>query len=86
MTARESGVAAKLVGVTWLVVAMFVGITLRYQVPNPVELLDDVAARPVPWLVANVALIVLPLVIAHGIIDTVAFVGYTLLKDKLNLP
>ncbi len=29
---------------------------------------------------------VLPLVIAHGIIDTVAFVGYTLLKDRLNLP
>jgi membrane protease YdiL (CAAX protease family) len=29
---------------------------------------------------------VLPLVIAHGIIDTVAFVGYTLFKDRLNLP
>lgn len=29
---------------------------------------------------------VLPLVVAHGIIDTVAFVGYTLLKDRLNLP
>ena len=29
---------------------------------------------------------VLPLVIAHGLIDTVAFVGYTLLKDSLNLP
>jgi membrane protease YdiL (CAAX protease family) len=29
---------------------------------------------------------VLPLVIAHGIIDTVSFVGYSLLKDRLNLP
>jgi membrane protease YdiL (CAAX protease family) len=29
---------------------------------------------------------VLPLVIAHAVIDTVAFVGYTLLKDQLNLP
>jgi membrane protease YdiL (CAAX protease family) len=29
---------------------------------------------------------VLPLVIAHGLIDTVAFVGYTLFKDRLNLP
>ena len=29
---------------------------------------------------------VLPLVIAHALIDTVAFVGYTLLKDQLNLP
>jgi membrane protease YdiL (CAAX protease family) len=29
---------------------------------------------------------VLPLVIAHAIIDTVAFVGYTLFKDRLNLP
>jgi uncharacterized protein len=29
---------------------------------------------------------VLPLVVAHGIIDTVAFVGYTVLKDRLNLP
>lgn len=29
---------------------------------------------------------VLPLVVAHAIIDGVAFVGYTLLKDKLNLP
>lgn len=29
---------------------------------------------------------VLPLIVAHGIIDSVAFVGYTLLKDRLNLP
>lgn len=29
---------------------------------------------------------VLPLVVAHGLIDTVAFVGYTLLKDRLDLP
>ena len=29
---------------------------------------------------------VLPLVIAHAIIDTVAFVGYALLKNTLNLP
>ncbi len=29
---------------------------------------------------------VLPLFIAHGIIDSVAFVGYALLKDQLNLP
>lgn len=29
---------------------------------------------------------VLPLVIAHACIDTVAFVGYTLLKDRLGLP
>jgi len=29
---------------------------------------------------------VLPLVVAHGIIDTVAFIGYTLFKDRLNLP
>jgi CAAX protease family protein len=29
---------------------------------------------------------VLPLVIAHGIIDTVSFVGYSLFKDRLNLP
>jgi hypothetical protein len=64
VTPRTAGVAAKVVGVTWLVVAMFVGITLRYQVPNPVELLEDVAARPVPWMIANVALIALPLAVA----------------------
>ena len=29
---------------------------------------------------------VLPLVIAHGIMDSVAFVGYALLKNRLNLP
>lgn len=29
---------------------------------------------------------VLPLVVAHALIDTVAFVGYTLLKESLNLP
>ncbi len=29
---------------------------------------------------------VLPLVVAHALIDTVAFVGYTLLKDSLSLP
>ncbi|MGI8702812.1 MAG: CPBP family intramembrane glutamic endopeptidase [Nocardioidaceae bacterium] len=29
---------------------------------------------------------VLPLVVAHGLIDTVAFVGYTLLKNRLDLP
>jgi len=29
---------------------------------------------------------VLPLIVAHGLIDTVAFVGYTLLKDRLDLP
>ena len=28
---------------------------------------------------------VLPLVIAHTILDVVAFVGYALLKDALNL-
>ena len=28
---------------------------------------------------------VLPLVIAHTILDTVAFVGYALLKDRLDL-
>jgi membrane protease YdiL (CAAX protease family) len=29
---------------------------------------------------------VLPLIVAHGIIDTVSFIGYALLKDRLNLP
>ena len=75
MTARAAGVAAKVVGVTWLAVAMFVGVTLRYQVPNPVELLEDVAERPVPWMVANVALILLPLAIALTVPLLVSLAG-----------
>ena len=61
MTARRTEVAAIVLGVAWLAIAMFVGVTIRYQVPNPAELLADVADRPVPWMASNVLLILLPL-------------------------
>lgn len=64
MTGDRSRVAAVVVGVAWLAIAMFVGVTIRYQVPNPAELLAEVADRPVPWMVSNVLLIVLPLPLA----------------------
>lgn len=64
MTDRAARIAAAVVGVAWLAIAMFVGVTIRYQVPNPAELLANVAERPVPWMVSNVLLIVLPLPLA----------------------
>lgn len=64
MTRDRARVAALLVGVAWLAIAMFVGVTIRYQVPNPAELLANVADRPVPWMASNVLLILLPLALA----------------------
>lgn len=64
MTAPRTRVAAAVVGGAWLAIALFVGVTIRYQVPNPAELLADVADRPVPWMASNVALILLSLALA----------------------
>lgn len=64
MTRDRTRVAAVVVGVAWLAIALFVGVTIRYRVPNPAELLADVAARPVPWMASNVLLILLPLALA----------------------
>jgi hypothetical protein len=48
-------------GVAWLATAGLIAVVVRLQVPTPAELLDDVAASPVPWIAANVLLIVAPL-------------------------
>lgn len=64
MTARRGRVATVVVGVAWLAIALFVGVTIRFQVPNPAELLERVADRPVPWMASNVLLILLPLALA----------------------
>ena len=44
-------------GVIWLVVPGFIGIVIRLQVPNPTELLRDVAAHRGLWIGANALLI-----------------------------
>ena len=42
----------------------FIAVVIRLQVPNPAELLADVAERPATWIGANVVLIVTPLTFA----------------------
>jgi hypothetical protein len=61
---RTSVVALALFAAAWLMIAGLIAIVVRLQVPTPAELLDDVAEQPVPWLVANVLLIVAPLTFA----------------------
>jgi hypothetical protein len=53
-------------GVGWLVVPGFFAVVIRLQVPNPGELLRDVADHRAMWIGANVLLIVLqvPLIVA----------------------
>ena len=53
-------------GVGWLVVPGFFAVVIRLQVPNPGELLRDVADHRALWIGANVLLIVLqvPLIVA----------------------
>jgi hypothetical protein len=54
---RAEGAATIAYGVLWLVVAGLIAIVIRLQVPNPAELLRDVAANPVVWIGANALLI-----------------------------
>jgi hypothetical protein len=61
---RTAGWALLAAGAMWVAVVGCVAVVVELGVPNPAELLADVAARPVVWQVSNVLLIVLPLVLA----------------------
>jgi len=64
--ARIEGVAIVAVGVLWLVVAGLIAVVIRMQVPNPTELLRDVADRRAVWIASNVVLIVQAAALATG--------------------
>ena len=55
-------VAIIAVGVLWLVVAGLIAVVIRMQVPNPAELLRDVADQRAVWIAFHALLLLVPLV------------------------
>ena len=66
LPSRIEGTALVLVGILWVVVAGLIAIVIRMQVPNPAELLQDVADQRAVWIASNVVLIVLAAALATG--------------------
>jgi hypothetical protein len=63
---RIPGYALIAYGVCWLAVAGFVAIVIRLQVPDPQELLRDVAGNRVTWIGANALLIAMQALLTVG--------------------